>query len=141
MDFWGERAQKSRRMDMRPFSANDLPDEIWRRILDIGAKSSIFTCKDLCCISISCRRLHRLSNEDSLWSRLLADDFAQEMLPCSSSSPRSLYRVLYSLPLSITRYLCLSSFVCLYVCLNLWVWWWLGLRRIGKRRRRRKRGV
>ncbi|KAF8395549.1 hypothetical protein HHK36_019497 [Tetracentron sinense] len=52
-----------------------LPDEIWRRILEIGVESSSLSYKDLCCVSISCRPLYRLSNEDSLWSTLLTFDF------------------------------------------------------------------
>ncbi|TYH34380.1 hypothetical protein ES332_D13G124300v1 [Gossypium tomentosum] len=46
---------------------NELPDELWRKILEIGIKASNFTFKDLCCVSICSRRLHRLSNEDLLW--------------------------------------------------------------------------
>ncbi|XP_050226167.1 F-box protein SKIP24 isoform X2 [Mercurialis annua] len=52
-----------------------LPDELWRQILEIGIKNSKFCYKDLCCISISCRCLRRLSGEDSLWSHLLSTDF------------------------------------------------------------------
>ncbi|KAG6642790.1 hypothetical protein CIPAW_09G165300 [Carya illinoinensis] len=52
-----------------------LPDELWRRILELGITSRCFTYKDLCCISISCRRLLRISDEDWLWSRLLFFDF------------------------------------------------------------------
>ncbi|KAI8562652.1 hypothetical protein RHMOL_Rhmol03G0051100 [Rhododendron molle] len=61
-----------------------LPDELWRRILEIGIqnpsnnmKKSCLNYKDLCCLSISCRRLNRLSNEESLWSSLLSSDFPQ----------------------------------------------------------------
>ncbi|RVW89833.1 F-box protein SKIP24 [Vitis vinifera] len=53
----------------------DLPDEMWRQILEIGIRSSNLTYKDLCCVSISCRRLHRLSNDAVLWSFLLSSDF------------------------------------------------------------------
>ncbi|XP_022718789.1 F-box protein SKIP24 isoform X2 [Durio zibethinus] len=72
----------------------ELPDELWRNILEIGIKVSNFTYKDLCCVSISCRRLHRLSNEAPLWSHLLSVDFANQIssLP-SSSSPKSFYKI------------------------------------------------
>ncbi|KAK4581340.1 hypothetical protein RGQ29_024838 [Quercus rubra] len=63
-----------------------LPDELWRRILEIGIKTSGFRYKDLCSISISCRRLHRLSNENSLWSHLLSSDFPSSSSSSSSSS-------------------------------------------------------
>ncbi|OMP05362.1 F-box protein SKIP24 [Corchorus olitorius] len=72
----------------------ELPDELWRKMLEIGIKSSNFTYKDLCCVSISCRRLRRLSDEDSLWSHLLSVDFPNRIpSPPSSSSPKSLYKI------------------------------------------------
>ncbi|KAE8713301.1 F-box protein SKIP24 [Hibiscus syriacus] len=76
-------------------SRNELPDELWRKILEIGIKASSFTYKDLCCVSISCRRLHRLSDEYSLWSHLISVDFPTQTssVPSSCSSPKSLYRI------------------------------------------------
>ncbi|GAV82772.1 F-box-like domain-containing protein [Cephalotus follicularis] len=75
-----------------------LPDELWREILEMGIKKSKFTYKDLCSVSISCRHLHRLSNEDSLWSHLLFFDFpviTTTTNPSSSSSPliKSMYKI------------------------------------------------
>ncbi|KAF5749143.1 F-box protein SKIP24 [Tripterygium wilfordii] len=77
-----------------------LPDELWRRILEIGIRDSGFDYKDLCCISISCRRFHRLSVDDSLWSHLFSSDFPNQISNCnnikdssSSSSFKSLYRI------------------------------------------------
>lgn len=82
-----------------------LPDELWRKILEIGVQSSGFTYKDLCCLSISCRRLRRLSDEDPLWNPLLSSDFpltqtssANSFLnschPSSTSpSSKSLYKI------------------------------------------------
>ncbi|KAJ4833742.1 hypothetical protein Tsubulata_003873 [Turnera subulata] len=75
-----------------------LPDELWRLILEAGIETFKLSYKDLCCISISCRRLHRLSDEDSLWSRLLSSDFpTQPQNPAhpstSSSSAKSAYRI------------------------------------------------
>lgn len=89
----------------------ELPDELWRRILEMGVSASNpnpdpnrLTFKDLCCISMSCRCFRRLSNDDSLWSSLLLSDFPAhlntENIPSSSSSTttnsrKSLYRARY----------------------------------------------
>lgn len=78
----------------------DLPDEMWRQILEIGIRSSNLTYKDLCCVSISCRRLHRLSNDAVLWSFLLSSDFphteasvSNGTVSSSSSSLKLMYRI------------------------------------------------
>lgn len=88
----------------------ELPDELWRRILEMGVSASYpnpnpnrLTLKDLCCICISCRRFRRLSNDDSLWSSLLSSDFpaylnTDNILSSSSTttnSRKSLYRARY----------------------------------------------
>ncbi|XP_020869694.1 F-box protein SKIP24 isoform X2 [Arabidopsis lyrata subsp. lyrata] len=70
-------------------SANEIPDEIWRKIMEIGVKSSTFSYKDLCCISISSRRLCRLSCDDSLWDLLLFLDFPTHIVSASSSQSPS----------------------------------------------------
>ncbi|KAL7197857.1 hypothetical protein ACSBR2_020388 [Camellia fascicularis] len=64
------------------------PDELWRRILEIGVveTQNLLNFKDLCCLSITCKRLYRLSNDPSLWSSLLSSDFPQFQYPLSSSS-------------------------------------------------------
>lgn len=73
-----------------------LPDEIWCRILEMGAETSRLSYRDICCISITCRRLHRLSDDHLIWATLLALDFPS--LPFSphnnhsSTSPKSLYK-------------------------------------------------
>ncbi|XP_027164283.1 F-box protein SKIP24 [Coffea eugenioides] len=94
-----------------------LPDELWRRILELGATSASasasnpppcrLTYRDLCCLSITCRRLHRLSSEDSLWSSLLLSDFppppsnasfnstSASSSSSSSSSLKALYKIRY----------------------------------------------
>ncbi|KAJ7971984.1 F-box protein skip24-like [Quillaja saponaria] len=77
---------------------SELPDELWRRILEFGINTCGFTYKDLCCVSISCRRLHRLSDESSLWSHLLSSDFplTTTTIPSSSissTSSKSVYRL------------------------------------------------
>ncbi|CAK7341629.1 unnamed protein product [Dovyalis caffra] len=68
-----------------------LPDELWRQILEIGIKNSKFNYKDLCCISISCRRLNRLSSEDPLWSHFLSSDFpsSNQRNPSPNTNPNS----------------------------------------------------
>lgn len=73
-----------------------LPDELWGRILELGVKSGGLTYKDLCSISICCRLLHTLSDEEPLWSHLLLSDFPSAS--SSSSSPfksKFLYRNRY----------------------------------------------
>ncbi|XP_038980767.1 F-box protein SKIP24 isoform X2 [Phoenix dactylifera] len=70
-----------------------LPDEIWSRILEIGTETSRLGYRDLCCLSISCRRLRRLSQDHALWSTLLAIDFPQEGPSSLPQTPsKSLYK-------------------------------------------------
>lgn len=73
-------------------SPSEIPDEIWRSILQIGVNNSILSHKDLCCLSISCKRLRRLSGEDSVWSFLLASDFPNQ-LAIPSESAKHLYKI------------------------------------------------
>ncbi|KAM0852536.1 hypothetical protein ACQ4PT_051704 [Festuca glaucescens] len=83
-------------------SASDLPDELWARILELGAVSAALGFRDLCCLAIASRRLRRLSLHPSLWSSLLSRDFPSQSQsqPSSSSSfsqqqqldPKSLYK-------------------------------------------------
>ncbi|XP_065851713.1 F-box protein SKIP24 [Euphorbia lathyris] len=80
-----------------------LPDELWRQILEFGIGNSKFTYKDLCSVSISCKRLHLLSGEDSLWSHLISSDFPptpQHQNPNNAnhhrstlSSAKSIYKI------------------------------------------------
>ncbi|KAF3644036.1 F-box protein SKIP24 [Capsicum annuum] len=82
------------------YSYSALPEELWRRIFEIGIESSNFNYKDLCCLSITCKLLNRLSHDDSLWSSLFSADFPQyhiNQLPSSSSSisNKSLYKIRY----------------------------------------------
>uniref|UniRef100_A0A1J3EBS7 F-box protein SKIP24 n=1 Tax=Noccaea caerulescens TaxID=107243 RepID=A0A1J3EBS7_NOCCA len=79
-------------MSRRPIP-DEIPDELWRKILEIGVKSSTFSYKDLCCISISSRRLCRLSCDDSLWLLLLFHDFPRHI--DSSSSSQSPTKFIY----------------------------------------------
>lgn len=55
----------------------NLPDELWWRIIEIGVEKSTnsLSYKDLCCLSIICRRFNRFSSEDSLWVHLGSRDF------------------------------------------------------------------
>ncbi|XP_062224494.1 F-box protein SKIP24-like isoform X2 [Phragmites australis] len=81
-------------------SASDLPDELWARVLELGAASSALGFRDLCCLAIASRRLSRLSLYPSLWSALVSRDFPSQSQPSSSSSqqqqkqlhPKSLYK-------------------------------------------------
>ncbi|CAH9099334.1 unnamed protein product [Cuscuta europaea] len=81
-------------------SASELPDELWRRILETGIELLNFTYKDLCCLSITCRRLNRISGEDSFWNSLLSSDFHRPQPHDSSSSStpvkaKLLYKIRY----------------------------------------------
>ncbi|KAK9066985.1 hypothetical protein SSX86_014309 [Deinandra increscens subsp. villosa] len=72
-----------------------LPDELWRWILDLGVKTSCLTYKDLCCLSMSSRRLNRLSKEPVLWSKLLSFDFPTHTSSSTTNrqSPKSIYQI------------------------------------------------
>uniref|UniRef100_A0A5B7BTD2 Putative F-box family protein isoform 1 n=1 Tax=Davidia involucrata TaxID=16924 RepID=A0A5B7BTD2_DAVIN len=77
-----------------------LPDELWRRILEIGIETSnLLNYKDLCCLSIASRRLYRLSNEDALWSAILSSDFPpqKDSSHSSASSTNSSSKTLYKI--------------------------------------------
>lgn len=76
---------------------SELPDELWRQILEIGVNSHGLNYKDLCCVSISSRRLRRLSDDDCFWSHLLSSDYpsSSSSFPSSASSSKSLYKIRY----------------------------------------------
>ncbi|KAG8372304.1 hypothetical protein BUALT_Bualt12G0052300 [Buddleja alternifolia] len=63
-----------------------LPDELWRRIMEIGIGTKSVDYKGICCLSITCRRLRRLAGDDSLWSPLLHSDFRSSSNDFNSSS-------------------------------------------------------
>jgi hypothetical protein len=67
-------------------SASDLPDELWARVLELGAASSALGFRDLCCLAIASRRLGRLSLHPALWSELLSRDFPSQSQPSSSTT-------------------------------------------------------
>ncbi|KAM3333272.1 hypothetical protein ACQJBY_028398 [Aegilops geniculata] len=48
-------------------SSSDLPDELWARVLELGAASAALGFRDLCCLAIASRRLRRLSLHPALW--------------------------------------------------------------------------
>ncbi|KAG8372307.1 hypothetical protein BUALT_Bualt12G0052600 [Buddleja alternifolia] len=53
-----------------------LPDELWRRIMEIGIEAKSLDHKAICRLSTTCRRLRRLAGDDSVWSLLvLHSDF------------------------------------------------------------------
>ncbi|KAG8372310.1 hypothetical protein BUALT_Bualt12G0052900 [Buddleja alternifolia] len=54
-----------------------LPDELWRRIMEIGIETESLDYKAICCLSATCRRLRRLADDDLIWLHLLLlSDFA-----------------------------------------------------------------
>lgn len=116
----------------------ELPDELWRRILEMGVSGSYpnpnpnrLTLKDLCCICISCRRFRRLSSDDSLWSSLLSSDFpaylnTDNILSSSSTttnSRKSLYRARCSLLAEIATFR-----------LGIWIDWLIFYEELGMRK-------
>ncbi|MQL77818.1 hypothetical protein Taro_010218 [Colocasia esculenta] len=66
-----------------------LPDELWLKIMEAGIRGGALAYRDLCCLSIACRRLRRLSEDDGLWSALLVLDFPPDDRACSSASALS----------------------------------------------------
>lgn len=72
----------------------EMGDDVWRKILEDGIKNSKLTFKDLCNISMCCKILHRIANEDSLWNVLLLSDFPpQPFSPSTSSiSSKTIYK-------------------------------------------------
>lgn len=70
-----------------------LPDELWRWILELGVQTSCLSYKDICCISMTCRRFNRLSKENILWSKLLSFDFPTQNNPSPYPSLKSLYQI------------------------------------------------
>ncbi|KAK9684169.1 hypothetical protein RND81_10G191200 [Saponaria officinalis] len=77
----------------------DLPDELWTKILENGVENpnsnTRLSFKDLCRLSLSSRRLHRLSNDPSLWSSLLPLDFPSRVSNPTNHiniSPKLLYQ-------------------------------------------------
>ncbi|XP_039132754.1 F-box protein SKIP24 isoform X1 [Dioscorea cayenensis subsp. rotundata] len=70
-----------------------LPDELWSRILELGAKTSRLDYRDLCSIAIVSRRFSYLSSDPALWSILLALDFPQSSSSPSTLPPKSTYKI------------------------------------------------
>ncbi|KAJ7564227.1 hypothetical protein O6H91_02G008300 [Diphasiastrum complanatum] len=62
-----------------------LPDELWIQVFTAGVESAILDYRDVCSLSIVCRRLWRLTNLDCTWQILLSRDFN------SSSTCQNLY--------------------------------------------------
>lgn len=49
----------------------ELPDELWTEILKVGIKNSDLNHQDICHVSMCCKRLRRLADEDCIWSAIL----------------------------------------------------------------------
>ncbi|KAL5547293.1 hypothetical protein UlMin_006980 [Ulmus minor] len=64
-----------------------LPDELWKKILEIGVETRGFTHMELCSLSVTSCDLYRLSEDDHLWCHLLSTDFPDKSthLPAESS--------------------------------------------------------
>ncbi|XP_030509365.2 F-box protein SKIP24 isoform X1 [Cannabis sativa] len=75
-------------------SAAALPDELWRRILELGItiKTQSLSFKDLCRLSITSTRFRRLSSDDDLWSHVLSSDFSLDRYRSPLLSSKSLYK-------------------------------------------------
>lgn len=58
--------------------------------MELGVEASSLTYKDICCLSMTSRRLNHLSKEDKIWSKLLSFDF-----PTHSSSSTSMIKSIY----------------------------------------------
>ncbi|KAF9614175.1 hypothetical protein IFM89_015683 [Coptis chinensis] len=65
---------RTRQMNKRKRIAeatDQLPDEIWTKILETGIEKSILNHTDLSSFSICCKHFNSLSNDNTLWSSLL----------------------------------------------------------------------
>ncbi|GFP82047.1 F-box protein skip24 [Phtheirospermum japonicum] len=68
--------------------------------MEIGIDTKALDYKNLCCLSITCRRLGRLSADDILWSPLILSDYPSNINYASSSTAangkfKSLYKTRY----------------------------------------------
>lgn len=70
-----------------------IPDEIWSKILVLGVTKSLINYRDLCSLSITSRRLRRLSGHPSLWSTLISLDFPNSSSSNSDPPSKSLYKL------------------------------------------------
>ena len=51
-----------------------LPDELWTKILGLGVENQVLDYRDLCSLAFVCRRIRRISSEDSIWRALWERD-------------------------------------------------------------------
>ncbi|CAI9765723.1 unnamed protein product [Fraxinus pennsylvanica] len=73
---------------------SELPEDLWRRIMEIGVEKSVMDFEDLCRLSLTCKCLYKLSGEDSLWSSLLYRDFYYNE-DDTIASKKELYKLMY----------------------------------------------
>ncbi|KAM7270879.1 hypothetical protein ACFE04_030093 [Oxalis oulophora] len=50
---------------------SSLSDVAWKKIMEFGKNEAIFTTKEFCALSMTCKQLHRLADEDSFWMELM----------------------------------------------------------------------
>ncbi|KAL2459327.1 F-box domain-containing protein [Forsythia ovata] len=72
---------------------SELPDDVWRRIMVIGVENLVLDFEDLCRLSLTCKRLYKLSNEDSLWSLMLHQDFYYDEEDGTIASKKDFYKL------------------------------------------------
>ncbi|KAL2459717.1 F-box domain-containing protein [Forsythia ovata] len=77
---------------------SELPGDVWRRIMVIGVENLVLDFEDLCRLSLICKRLYKLSNEDSLWSLMLHQDFYYDEEDGTIASKKDFYKLRYSQP-------------------------------------------
>lgn len=58
----------------------------------MGVETKRLNYRDLCCLSISSRRFHRLSSDDALWSTLISFDFPYPSSHINTPPYKSLYK-------------------------------------------------
>eukprot|EP00249_Psilotum_nudum_P016224 c25728_g1_i1 orf=168-821(+) len=54
-----------------------LGDEMWVHVVEMGVGNGRLNCRDVCSLSMVCRRLHHLSGLDCIWRKLSERDFVQ----------------------------------------------------------------
>ncbi|KAL2464264.1 F-box protein SKIP24 [Forsythia ovata] len=77
---------------------SELPDDVWRRIMVIGVENLVLNFEDLCRLSLTYKRLYKLSNEDSLWFLMLHQEFYYDEEDGTIASKKDSYKLRYSQP-------------------------------------------
>ncbi|KAF9593782.1 hypothetical protein IFM89_025407 [Coptis chinensis] len=82
-----------------------LPDEMWIEILEAGIRKLILEREDICSFSMCCKRFNNLSNDNIVWSTLVARDFPRDILSKSIhwSSKKALYIFILEMYIKLER--------------------------------------